>query len=49
MQYDVHIPDYTDFTNRFAEYVLVDGTWKETRESLCRDIALAGVTCPPPE
>ncbi len=49
VQYDVHIPDYMDFDNRFAEYVLIDGQWKETRESLCRDIALAGVTCPPPE
>jgi hypothetical protein len=47
VQYDVHIPNYTDFNGRFAEYVLVDGTWKETRESLCRDISLAGITCPP--
>jgi hypothetical protein len=47
VQYDVHIPDYMDFNNRFAEYVLIDGQWKETRESLCRDIALAGVTCKP--
>jgi hypothetical protein len=49
VQYDIHIPNYMDFSNRFAEYVLVDGKWKETRESLCRDIALAGVTCKPAE
>lgn len=46
VQYDVEIPNYTSFPNRFAEHVFVDGRWKLTRESLCRDISLAGVVCP---
>ena len=33
------------FANRFGEVVLVDGTWKVTRESMCQDFALASVQC----
>ena len=32
---------------RTGQAVLVDGRWKVTRATVCADIALAGVTCPP--
>jgi hypothetical protein len=31
---------------RRGEAVLVDGTWRITRETLCQDLALVGVRCP---
>jgi hypothetical protein len=31
---------------RKGEAVLVDGTWKVTRATVCRDLGLTGVTCP---
>ena len=30
---------------RFGEAVLVDGTWKVTRASMCQDITLIGISC----
>jgi hypothetical protein len=49
VQYETEIPGYPPqpFGQQFGEVVLVDGTWKLTRESVCRDVQLAGVTCPP--
>ena len=47
---DVDVPGYgTSYHNQFSEFVLVDGEWKQTRESFCRLIASTGVTCPPVE
>jgi hypothetical protein len=46
IKYHWDVPGYgTSFYNRFGELVLVDGTWKVTRETMCRDFALAGVMC----
>jgi hypothetical protein len=46
VRYDILIANYTNFTGRLGEAVLVDGQWKVTRETMCRDISMAGVTCP---
>ncbi len=35
------------FGTRTGEAVLVDGKWKIARSTVCADLALAGVTCPP--
>jgi len=35
------------FGDRTGEAVLIDGRWKVTRATVCADIALANVTCPP--
>ena len=46
VKYHWDVPNYgTSFYNRFGEVVLVDGTWKVTRESMCQDFALASVQC----
>jgi hypothetical protein len=49
VQYDTEIPGYPPdaFGQQFGEVVFVDGRWKITRESVCRDVQLAGVSCPP--
>lgn len=35
------------FPGRIGNAVLVDGRWKVARSTLCRDLDLAPVTCPP--
>ena len=46
IKYHWDVPGYgTSFYNRFGEVVLVDGTWKVTRASMCQDFALAGTYC----
>ena len=46
IKYHWDVPGYNmSFANRFGEVVLVDGTWKVTRESMCQDFALASVQC----
>ena len=49
VQYTTEIPGYPPdgVGQQFGEVVLVDGKWKITRESVCRDVQLAGITCPP--
>jgi hypothetical protein len=48
VQYETEIPGYPPqaFGQQFGEVVFVDGRWKITRESVCRDVQLAGITCP---
>ena len=49
VQYETEIPGYAPraFGLQYGEVVLVDGTWRLARESVCRDVQLAGITCPP--
>jgi hypothetical protein len=49
VQYITEIPGYPPdgVGQQFGEVVFVDGSWKITRESVCRDVQLAGITCPP--
>ncbi|MGZ4717061.1 MAG: hypothetical protein ACXWCB_10255, partial [Acidimicrobiales bacterium] len=35
------------FGTRTGEAVLIDGRWRIARSTVCADLALAGVTCPP--
>lgn len=51
VQYETEIPGYPPqaFGLQFGEVFLVDGRWKLARESVCRDVQLAGITCPPAE
>jgi hypothetical protein len=35
------------FRDRVGQVVLVNGTWKLTRETICTDLLLASATCPP--
>jgi len=46
--YETEIPGYPPqaFDRQFGEVVLVEGSWKLARESVCRDVQLAGITCP---
>jgi hypothetical protein len=44
--YNLMVPGRT-FADRIGQAVLIDGTWKLTRESICNDLLLASVTCPP--
>jgi hypothetical protein len=48
VQYESEIPGYPPqaFGQQFGEVVFVHGRWKLTRESVCRNVQLAGVTCP---
>ncbi|MGH9229337.1 MAG: hypothetical protein ACRD07_11550 [Acidimicrobiales bacterium] len=48
VRYETEIPGYPPqaFGRQFGEVVFVDGRWKLTRESVCRDVRLAGVSCP---
>jgi hypothetical protein len=48
VQYETEVPGYPPqaFGQQFGEVVFVDGRWKITRESVCRDVQLAGVSCP---
>jgi hypothetical protein len=51
VQYETEIPGYQPqaFGLQYGEVVLVDGSWKLSRESVCRDVQLAGISCPPVE
>ena len=44
-QYHWDTPGYSSYGPRFGEAVLVDGTWKVTRASMCQDITLTGASC----
>jgi hypothetical protein len=46
--YHTEIPNYPNggLNGQLGEVVFVDGRWKLTRAGVCRDIGLAGVTCP---
>jgi hypothetical protein len=44
-RYHWETPGYSSYGPRFGEAVLVDGTWKVTRASMCQDITLTGVSC----
>jgi hypothetical protein len=46
VQYDVVIPNYSDFNGQFGEAVFTGGRWKITRGTFCTAVALALVTCP---
>lgn len=46
IQFHIHIPNYSDFTNRWGEAVLVNGAWKITRQTFCDIASLGGVPCP---
>lgn len=48
VEYETEIPGYPQqaFGLQFGEVVLVDGSWKLTREGVCRDVQLAGISCP---
>lgn len=49
VRYTIVVPGYSipEFPNRIGRVVLVDQTWKVTRDTACDDLALGGVTCPP--
>jgi hypothetical protein len=49
VRYAIVLPGYSipEFPNRTGRAVLVGDTWKVTRETLCTDLLLGGVTCPP--
>jgi hypothetical protein len=51
VRYTIVLPGYliAEIPNRIGRVVLVDRTWKVTRETACSDLALGGVTCPPKE
>jgi hypothetical protein len=44
--YSLTVPGRT-FADRVGQAVLIDGMWKLTRETICNDLQLASVTCPP--
>jgi hypothetical protein len=46
IQYDIVVPNYSTFANRFTQAKLIDGQWKLSREGWCNDVAMAGVSCP---
>ncbi len=48
VRYDIAVANWANqFPGRVGGAVLVDGTWKVARSTICTDISLAGVTCPP--
>jgi hypothetical protein len=49
VRYTIVLPGYSipEMPNRIGRVVLVDRTWKVTRDTACADLALGGVTCPP--
>jgi hypothetical protein len=47
VQYTITAPGYS-FTGRFGEAVLVDGTWKVTRSTICNDTGSIGSGTPCP-
>src|SRR5262249_26932961 len=46
--YTIILPGYRirEFSNRIGRVILVDHTWKVTRDTVCNDLALGDVTCP---
>jgi hypothetical protein len=46
LQYEIDIPNYSTFSNRFTEAHLLNGQWKLARAGWCNDVSLAGVQCP---
>jgi hypothetical protein len=49
VRYTIVLPGYSipEMPNRIGRVVLVDHTWKVTRDTACADLALGGVICPP--
>jgi hypothetical protein len=49
VRYTIVLPGYSipEMTDRIGRVVLVDHTWKVTRDTACADLALGGVSCPP--
>jgi hypothetical protein len=49
VRYTIVLPGYSipEMPNRIGRVVLVDHTWKVTRDTACADLALGGVSCPP--
>ena len=49
VRYTIVLPGYSisEMPDRIGRVVLVDHTWKVTRDTACKDLALGGVTCPP--
>ncbi|MGH9015726.1 MAG: hypothetical protein ACRDZ1_17560 [Acidimicrobiia bacterium] len=45
--YDILIDGTPRFPGRIGRAVLIDGTWKITRETACNDLSLPGARCPP--
>jgi hypothetical protein len=48
VRYTIVLPGYSipEFPNRIGRAVLVGRTWKVTRQTLCNDLTLGGVSCP---
>jgi hypothetical protein len=48
VRYTIVLPGYSipEMPDRIGRVVLVDHTWKATRDTACADLALGGVTCP---
>ncbi len=48
VRYTIVLPGYSipEIPDRIGRVVLVDHTWKVTRDTACKDLALGGVTCP---
>lgn len=46
IEFTIVVPNYSSFSQRFGEAVLVDGVWKLTRRTFCDAVALASVQCP---
>jgi len=48
VRYDIAVANWVNqFPGRVGEAVLVDGTWKVARATICNDLSLAGAVCPP--
>jgi hypothetical protein len=47
VRYTIVLPGYSipEIPNRIGRVILVDHTWKVTRETACSDFALGGVSC----
>jgi hypothetical protein len=48
VRYTIVLPGYSipEFPNRIGQAVLVGGTWKVTRQTVCNDLTLGNVSCP---
>jgi hypothetical protein len=47
VEYHIEIDGSPSFSGRFGQMLLVDGSWVLASETYCRDVALAGISCPP--
>jgi hypothetical protein len=47
-RYTIVLPGYSipEFPNRIGHAVLVGGTWRVTRQTVCNDLTLGSVSCP---